>query len=157
MTSSPLRLSRPLITSHCFHRTAPRSAFPHPAAALFRFSSSTAVKMADRVHRVTMFKLPSEEGQKKLIEQYQILRENNSKDGKPYILSMAAGPAEPDQRSQGYTFVAKSEFASLDDMKYYDAECPAHQALKKVAMTLGVEGILTVYFKPQVTGGAAAP
>lgn len=77
MTSSPLRLSRPLITSsrRCF---APRSALQHPAA-LFRFSSSEAVKMADRVHRVTMFKLPSEEGQKKLVEQYQILRENNSK------------------------------------------------------------------------------
>lgn len=77
------------------------------------------------------------------------------KDGKPYILSLAAGPAEPDQRSQGYTFVSKSEFASLDDMKYYDHECPAHQALKKVAFTLGVEGVLTVYFKPQITGGVA--
>ena len=68
---------------------------------------------------------------------------------------MAAGPAEPDQRSQGFTFVAKSEFASMDDMRFYDAECPAHQALKKEAMTLGVEGLLTVYFKPQVTGGVA--
>ncbi|TFB00690.1 hypothetical protein CCMA1212_007131 [Trichoderma ghanense] len=152
MTSSPLRLSRPL-TSYSFTRIAPRFALQHPAA-LTRFSSS-AVKMADRVHRVTMFKLPSEEGQKKLLEQYQILRENNRKDGKPYILSIAAGPAEPDQRSQGYTFVAKSEFASLDDMKFYDAECPAHQALKKTALTLGVEGVLTVYFKPQVTGGVA--
>lgn len=79
----------------------------------------------------------------------------NNQDGKPYILSVAAGAAEPDQRSQGYTFVAKSEFASLEDLKYYDDECTAHQALKKVAMTLGVEGIMTVYFKPQLVGGAA--
>ena len=68
---------------------------------------------------------------------------------------MAAGPAEPDQRSQGFTFIAKSEFASLEDMKYYDEECAAHQALKKGAMSLGVEGLMTVYFKPQVVGGAA--
>ncbi|PNP55696.1 hypothetical protein THARTR1_04220 [Trichoderma harzianum] len=111
--------------------------------------------MADRVHRITMFKLPSEESQKKLLEEYKTLKENNRKDGKPYILSIAAGPAEPDQRSQGFTFVSKSEFASLEDMKYYDEECVAHQALKKVAMTLGVEGVMTVYFKPQVVGGVA--
>ena len=41
-------------------------------------------------------------------------------------------------------------------MKYYDNECPAHNALKLVAKDLSVEGILTVYFTPQIVGGAAA-
>ncbi|KAL7795894.1 hypothetical protein V8C37DRAFT_32540 [Trichoderma ceciliae] len=151
----PFCLSRPL----CLHlHLHPKLITPRPLiqyAAIRFLASSASRKMAGRVHRITMFKLPSEESRKKLLEQYQILKENNSKDGKPYILSVAAGPAEPDQRSQGFTFVAKSEFASFEDMKYYDDECPAHQALKKVAFTLGVEGILTVYFKPQVTGGVA--
>ncbi|KAL7931070.1 hypothetical protein V8C35DRAFT_311180 [Trichoderma chlorosporum] len=146
------RILRPLVLNNSTQITL-RPSIQCPAA--FRFSSSAAVKMADRVHRVTMFKLPSEESQKKLVELYQTLKATNSKDGKPYILAVAAGPAEPDQRSQGFTFIAKSEFASLEDMKYYDEECVAHQALKKTAMTLGVEGIMTVYFKPQVIGGVA--
>ena len=33
-------------------------------------------------------------------------------------------------RSQGYTLVAKSEFKTLEDMKFYDADCEAHQSLK---------------------------
>lgn len=68
---------------------------------------------------------------------------------------MVVGPAEEDSRSQGYTLVSKTEFASLEDMKYYDDECKAHQELKAVAKTLSIEGILTVYFKPQVTGGSS--
>ncbi|KAL6794777.1 hypothetical protein GGI42DRAFT_333093 [Trichoderma sp. SZMC 28013] len=146
------RVLRPLALFNSKQIT-PRPSIPYPAA--LRFLSSASVTMADRVHRITMFKLPSEESQKKLLEEYKTLKENNRKDGQPYILSLAAGPAEPDQRSQGFTFVSKSEFASLEDMKYYDEECAAHQALKKVAMTLGVEGIMTVYFKPQVVGGVA--
>ncbi|KAL7913513.1 hypothetical protein GGI35DRAFT_212158 [Trichoderma velutinum] len=145
------RVLRPLVLNS--KQITPRPSIQYPAT--LRFLSSASVKMADRVHRITMFKLPSEESQKKLVEEYKTLRENNRKDGQPYILSMAAGPAEPDQRSQGFTFVAKSEFASLEDMKYYDEECVAHQALKKAAGTLGVEGVMTVYFKPQVVGGAA--
>lgn len=43
----------------------------------------------------------------------------------------------------------------MDEMKYYDESCQAHQALKDIAKELGVEGILTVYFKPQLTGGAS--
>jgi hypothetical protein len=68
---------------------------------------------------------------------------------------MVVGPAEADQRSQGYTLVSKTEFASLDDMKYYDDECPAHGEVKTLVRTLTVDGILTVYFKPQAIGGAA--
>lgn len=36
----------------------------------------------------------------------------------------------------------------MDDMKFYDNECPAHGEFKNTAKTLGVEGVLTVYFTP---------
>ncbi|KAG6118390.1 hypothetical protein E4U13_000239 [Claviceps humidiphila] len=111
--------------------------------------------MAERVHRVTMFKLPDQAKQQKLIQAYKTVDQTNQKDGKPYILSLAVGPTEADPRSQGYTVVCKTEFAGMDEMKYYDESCQAHQALKDMAKELGVEGILTVYFKPQLTGGAS--
>lgn len=78
---------------------------------------------------------------------------NENQDGKPYILSMVVGPAEADPRSQGYTLVSKTEFASMEDMKYYDEECPAHGVIKSFVKELTVDGILTVYFKPQAMGG----
>lgn len=62
---------------------------------------------------------------------------------------MVVGPAEEDARSQGYTLVSKTEFASLEDMKYYDEECAAHNEVKKLVGTIKPDGILTVYFKPQ--------
>ncbi|KAH7316494.1 hypothetical protein B0I35DRAFT_433225 [Stachybotrys elegans] len=62
---------------------------------------------------------------------------------------MVVGPAEPDQRSQGYTLISKTEFASMEDMKFYDEECKAHAEIKKVVRSLAVDGIMTVYFKPQ--------
>ena len=71
-------------------------------------------------------------------------------NGAPYILSLTAGVAEADPRSNGFTVVAKTEFANLDDMKYYDNECKAHQDLKAAAKGLTIEGIQTVYFTPQV-------
>lgn len=77
------------------------------------------------------------------------------KNGKPYILSMTVGPAEADPRSQGYTLVSKTEFASMEDMQYYDEGCEAHGAVKAFIKQLTVEGIMTVYFKAQATGGIA--
>lgn len=74
--------------------------------------------------------------------------------GKPYLRSVVVGKPEEDPRAQGYTLCAKTEFASLEDMKYYDEECPGHQKLKGVAKTLTVEGIMSVYFKPSLVGGA---
>ncbi|TVY46336.1 hypothetical protein LOCC1_G004255, partial [Lachnellula occidentalis] len=71
-------------------------------------------------------------------------------DGKPYILSLHAGPTKQDQRSQGYTLVAKSEFASEADMWYYDKEDPAHQELKVKFGGLGVEGMMMVYYQAEV-------
>jgi hypothetical protein len=76
-------------------------------------------------------------------------------DGKPYILSMVVGPAEEDQRSQGYTLVSKTEFASLEDLRYYDDACTAHDGVKAVVRSVQCDGILTVYFKPQEIGGIA--
>ena len=70
-----------------------------------------------------------------------------SKDGKPYILYVSAGVVHDDKRAQGYTVAAKTEFASLDDMLFYDEQCPAHATLKAKAKALGVtEMPLTVYF-----------
>lgn len=112
--------------------------------------------MAERVHRVTMFKMPKEDDRAKMLEQYKVMAAENKRDGKPYILSMTVGPAEEDPRSQGYTLVSKTEFASMDDMEYYDNECPAHGQIKALVPSLTVEGILTVYFKAAATGGAEA-
>ncbi|KAM4065177.1 stress responsive a/B barrel domain-containing protein [Hirsutella rhossiliensis] len=107
--------------------------------------------MADRIHRVTMFKAPKPEDRQKLIEQYKLLNQNNAKDGKPYILSLSVGDAQDDPRSQGFTLVCETEFASLDDMKYYDDECPAHQKLKAAAKDMTIDGVMTVYFRPKLT------
>lgn len=109
--------------------------------------------MADRVHRVTMFKMPSKDDQAKLLKQYETLGAEQQRNGKPYILSMVVGPADEDARAQGYTLVSKTEFANMDDMKFYDDECIAHNDLKTFVKTLGVEGVLTVFFKPAVIGG----
>jgi len=68
------------------------------------------------------------------------------KDGKPYIISVAAGPAFADQRSQGYTVAVVSVFASKEDMVYYDNECEAHGRLKIVAKSVH-EGAMMVYFE----------
>ncbi|KAH7409531.1 hypothetical protein BKA64DRAFT_399601 [Cadophora sp. MPI-SDFR-AT-0126] len=111
--------------------------------------------MASKTVRVTMFKIPSKENQQKLLGLYRTLSQTAKKDNKPYILSLQAGPAHDDVRSQGYTLIAKSEFKSLEDMKFYDEGCEAHQVLKTGVKTLGVEGIMTVYFHPEVSAGSA--
>jgi len=52
-----------------------------------------------------------------------------------------------DRRAQGYTVAAKTEFASLEDMRFYDEQCPAHAALKEKVKDLGLTEVpLTVYF-----------
>ena len=65
------------------------------------------------------------------------------------MLHLAAGEASPDARSQGWTFVTKSTFASKEDMDYYDQSCEAHKKLK--AFVAGVrEDVMTVYFEAKV-------
>jgi len=106
--------------------------------------------MPGRIIRVTLFKVPSKESQEKIAENYKVLSETAVKDGKPYILSLHAGPLFEDHRSAGFTFASKSEFASVADMKYYDDECEAHKVLKAKGTKLGIEGVMMVYFDPVV-------
>lgn len=98
------------------------------------------------ITRVTLFKIPSEEDQARLIDIYRTLPARALKDGKPYIISAVVGPAYKDVRNQGYTLAAVSTFASVEDMKYYDDDCAAHAELKKVAKTLH-QGAMMVYFQ----------
>ncbi|KAG7285904.1 hypothetical protein NEMBOFW57_008200 [Staphylotrichum longicolle] len=98
------------------------------------------------VHRVTLFKIPSQEDQARLIDIYRTMPVRALKDGKPYILSATVGPTHDDARNQGYTLAALSVFASVEDMKYYDNECAAHMELKEVAKTLH-QGVMMVYFQ----------
>ncbi|KAH7358281.1 hypothetical protein B0T11DRAFT_299362 [Plectosphaerella cucumerina] len=106
--------------------------------------------MADRVHRVTMFKLPNKQHQETLIAAYKVLSSEQKRDGKPYILSLVVGPALDDPRSKGFTLVAKTEFASLEDMRWYDSDCPAHDKLKGLVREFGIgpDDILSIYFEP---------
>ncbi|MCJ1396726.1 hypothetical protein MMC18_009618 [Xylographa bjoerkii] len=119
----------------------------------FNGHSRSFVSVANRVHRVTMFKMPKAEDQKKFLEQCRKMAVDNQRNGTPYILSMVAGPVEEGLRTEGYTFVNKTEFASMDDMKYYESECPAHGEVKKVLGEITIDGMMTVFFKPQATGG----
>jgi hypothetical protein len=73
-----------------------------------------------------------------------------AQDGKPYILSLEAGLTYDDARSQGYTLVAKTMFKNKEDFDYYDTECEAHKILKAKAKSLDVQGVLMIYFTPDV-------
>ncbi|BDD58267.1 hypothetical protein MPDQ_003700 [Monascus purpureus] len=97
------------------------------------------------VERITLFKIPNEGDLPSLEEQYKILVANAKKDGKPYILTVAAGKCFPDPRNKGFNFSVKTTFASMEDMEYYDKECAAHQALKAYVAPIK-EDILTTYF-----------
>ncbi|OLN98011.1 hypothetical protein CCHL11_06856 [Colletotrichum chlorophyti] len=105
--------------------------------------------MTERITRITLFKIPNEEDQKKILGLYQHMPQKALKDGKPYILSVKAGLAVPDQRAQGFTIAAVSSFASREDMDYYDNECVAHAELKVIAKG-SHQGFAMVFFKEQV-------
>ncbi|KAJ6441605.1 stress responsive A/B barrel domain-containing protein [Purpureocillium lavendulum] len=118
--------------------------------------------MASQIHRVTLFKIPDHEHQERLLGFYKQMKSkalkvriliagtallrDHDKDGKPYILSVTAGNAKPDQRAQGFTFAAISVFSSVEDMVYYDNECAAHAELKAFAKTVH-QGAMMVYFE----------
>lgn len=62
------------------------------------------------------------------------------------------GSANGHVREQGYTFVTKSVFKNMTDMKYYETECGAHGEYKAYLQeNAPVEGLMTVYFTPGVT------
>ncbi|KAE9583646.1 hypothetical protein CGCF415_v015109 [Colletotrichum fructicola] len=102
--------------------------------------------MAEKITRITLFKIPDEESQKKVLGFYQQMPQKALKDGKPYILSVKAALAVADQRAQGFTIAAISTFASAEDMAYYDNECAAHAELKAFAKGAH-QGFAMVYFK----------
>lgn len=60
-----------------------------------------------------------------------------------------------DPRNQGFTVASKTEFASLDDMKFYDDHDEAHATLKAAAKGFGIQGgpagVMTVFFKADAT------
>ncbi|XXG99998.1 hypothetical protein Hte_006340 [Hypoxylon texense] len=99
-----------------------------------------------RINRITLFKIPDEENRKKLLEIYRGMPEKAVKDGKPYILSVSAGEAFPDDRAKGFTIAVVSVFASEEDMVYYDDQCAAHAELKAFARTVH-QGAMMVYFE----------
>ena len=111
------------------------------------------------VYRTTMFTVPNRDHTTALVQAYQRLASQAKKarspilsmlisgsilqiislpktltrcsqDGKPYILSSACGPAADEPRANGYNFVARTTFASKEDMDFYDNQCPAHKDLK---------------------------
>lgn len=47
--------------------------------------------------------------------------------------------------------MAKTEFASLEDMKYYDDEDQVHLLLKKTALQMNIQEIVILYAEPLVT------
>ncbi|TVY82770.1 hypothetical protein LSUE1_G001601 [Lachnellula suecica] len=98
------------------------------------------------IRRITLFKIPKPEDREKLLAVYKRMPEEAVKNGNPYIISMDAGAAFAEQRSQGYTVAVVSVFASKEDMVYYDNECEAHGRLKAVAKSVH-EGAMMIYFE----------
>lgn len=131
------------------------------------FTATTTSKMST-FERITLFNIPKEEDRALLVEEYKRLVKTAVKvtslssnlsfipkpestiveqDGEPYITNVSFGPAVPDERSQGYNFGVKTTFATLDDVKFYDAECPAHQTLKAAVGGRKEGPVLTVIFE----------
>ncbi|OJJ44047.1 hypothetical protein ASPZODRAFT_72367 [Penicilliopsis zonata CBS 506.65] len=101
------------------------------------------------IERITLFKISDDAAIDRVLEQYKVLAKTAEKDGKPYILNVAAGRSFPDPRNKGYNLSVKTRFASMEDMKYYDVECEAHKALKAVLLPVK-EDVLTTYYESVV-------
>jgi hypothetical protein len=65
-------------------------------------------------------------------------------------------PVLDDPRSNGHTVLVLTIFASAEDMKYYDTECPAHLALRKTAARLVTERPLVVNMESKEAGAMSA-
>ncbi|CZR60784.1 uncharacterized protein PAC_10680 [Phialocephala subalpina] len=87
--------------------------------------------MTSEIIRVTMIKIP-EQHLAVALKGFETFIKNQKKDGMPYILSMATGPAQGHVKDQGYTFVTKSEFKNKEDMEYYEKEFEGHLEYKKL-------------------------
>ncbi|RMJ28123.1 hypothetical protein PHISP_00977 [Aspergillus sp. HF37] len=97
------------------------------------------------IERITLFNIPSEADQNRVLEQYKVLAQTARKDGKPYILNAAVGRSVDDPRNKGFNISVKTTFASMEDMQYYDTECEAHKALKAVAGPVKQDVLTTFY------------
>ncbi|GKT93436.1 stress responsive A/B barrel domain-containing protein [Colletotrichum tofieldiae] len=95
--------------------------------------------MTEQVTRITLFKIPDEENQKRILSLYQQMPQK----------ALKAGLAVADQRAQGFTIAAVSTFASKEDMDYYDNGCATHQELKSIAKG-SHQGFAMVFFQDQV-------
>jgi hypothetical protein len=61
---------------------------------------------------------------------------------------MEAGPANDSALDQGYNFVTKSVFRNLEDMRFYETECEAHNVFKAyLRENAPVGGLMTVWFR----------
>ncbi|KAK3056824.1 hypothetical protein LTR09_002617 [Extremus antarcticus] len=97
------------------------------------------------VKRATFFKVPKEEDIQSVLKQYEVLRKNAVKDGKPYIISNVARKVlnTSSHLSEGYTISSQSIFKSHEDHEFYDKECPAHKELKEVTSKVR-QGVMTI-------------
>ncbi|KAF2674358.1 hypothetical protein BT63DRAFT_408555 [Microthyrium microscopicum] len=100
-----------------------------------------------QIVRQTFFRLPAEH-HKAAEAAYEKMRGANKKDGRDYIVDLQVYKLHNDPRSGGFTFMARSVFSSLDDMRYYDDQDEAHTELKKTLkpnVLGGQDGVMTVY------------
>ncbi|KAF2642576.1 hypothetical protein P280DRAFT_395276 [Massarina eburnea CBS 473.64] len=93
-----------------------------------------------KILRLTLFKIPNPAHVQEAIAKYATLPNDAVKDGKPYIQMAAANHAHDDPRNKGYTLVARTVFASKEDMDFYDNECAAHGEIKATLKAKVVDG-----------------
>ncbi|KAL9097128.1 MAG: hypothetical protein Q9165_000555 [Trypethelium subeluteriae] len=88
-------------------------------STLFKVFPELASKLCGRFSNEVQVPNPADiDG---ILEKYSTLKEDAKKDGKPYILEVNAGKAITDSRNQGYSFLAVTKFASVEDMKHIDS------------------------------------
>ncbi|KAH7024514.1 stress responsive A/B barrel domain-containing protein [Microdochium trichocladiopsis] len=106
------------------------------------------------IQRLLLLKIASEADQDRVISLFTEIPAKARRDGKPYILNMRGGTASStsfsqEARTQGYTVAMVTEFASEDDVRFWDAECVAHAELKKIAMPLQ-QGAMVMHWTNQI-------
>ncbi|OCL10765.1 hypothetical protein AOQ84DRAFT_208966 [Glonium stellatum] len=100
--------------------------------------------MSKKIFRITLFKIASDADIEAVLPKYAALKETATKDGNQYIIMAKASRTYNDPRNKGFNFGARTVFASLEDMKYYDETCDAHKEIK-ATLKGKVEDIMTVY------------
>jgi len=106
---------------------------------------------ATPITRVTMLEIPGEAHQAIALQGFEVFTKTQQKDGVPYILSMQAGRVSGSVLEQGFTIVAKSIFATEEDMEFYETQCLGHLEYKKfLKANAPVEGLMSVIFTPEV-------